>query len=114
MSRLSPAEAYRRWAPAWDDTVSPIVELERRYLLPWLTDLRGSVFVDTGWGTGRWLSYASNAGARAIGVDLSFEMLQQASFKPGIYGHVAAADMANLPLADGIADTVLCTLTLGH
>lgn len=114
MPRLAPAEAYRLWASSWDSTASPIVELERRYLLPWLQDLYGKVIVDIGCGTGRWMQFAMRAGGRAVGVDLSFEMLQQASYKPGMYGRIAAADMTRLPLAEGFADVVLCTLSLGH
>jgi malonyl-CoA O-methyltransferase len=94
--------------------VSPIVELERRYLSPWLSDLTGRKFVDIGCGTGRWMSFAARSGAHTIGIDLSFEMLQQASFKPGLFGRLAAADMTALPLVDGCADIVLCALSLGH
>ena len=114
MARLSPVEAYRLWASAWDSAASPIIELERRYLLPWMQDLYGKVLVDVGCGTGRWMQFALRAGAKATGVDLSFEMLQQASYKPGMYGRLAVADLERLPLADSFADVALCTLTLGH
>src|SRR5579871_3021966 len=114
MTRLSPAEAYRLWACSWDNSSSPIVELERRYLSPSLQDLQGKNFLDIGCGTGRWLSYAAQVGARTIGIDLSFEMLQQAARKPGLHGRTAVADMANLPLSEGSADVVLCALSLGH
>ena len=114
MARLSSAEAYRLWTGSWDDSASPIVSLEDRYLAPWLHDLWGKTFIDVGCGAGRWLSYAFQEGARCIGVDLSFEMLRHAMLKPGLDGRVAAADMAALPLPDRVADVVLCTLSLGH
>jgi malonyl-CoA O-methyltransferase len=114
MTRLSPMEAYRLWASSWDRSDSPIVELERRYLSPWLRDLHGETFVDVGCGTGRWMLHAVQEGARAIGVDLSLEMLQQAAVKPGLRGRLAAADMAALPFGEGFADVVLCALSLGH
>jgi malonyl-CoA O-methyltransferase len=114
MARLSPVEAYRLWAASWDSSASPIVELERRYLSPWLRDLQGKIFVDVGCGTGRWMLHAAQSGARTIGVDISLEMLQQAAFKPGLGGRLAIADMTKLPLADESADIVLCALTLGH
>jgi ubiquinone/menaquinone biosynthesis C-methylase UbiE len=115
MARLSPVEAYRLWASSWDSAASPIVELERRYLLSWLQELRGKTFADVGCGTGRWMSHAVHAGAAAaIGIDLSLEMLQQAAFKPGLRGRLAVGDMAALPLPDGFADVVLCALSLGH
>jgi malonyl-CoA O-methyltransferase len=114
MTRLSPVEAYRLWASSWDSSASPIVELERRYLSPWLRDLHGEKFVDVGCGTGRWMLHAAQEGARVIGLDLSLEMLRQAAVKPGLRGRQAMADMAGLPLADGVADVVLCALSLGH
>ncbi|HEY3839631.1 MAG TPA: methyltransferase domain-containing protein [Bryobacteraceae bacterium] len=114
MAPLSSAEAYRLWAASWDDSASPIVSLEDRYLSPWLHDLWGKTFIDVGCGTGRWLSYAFQEGARCIGVDLSFEMLRQAALKPGLDGRVAAAEMTSLPLPDRVADVVLCALSLGH
>jgi SAM-dependent methyltransferase len=114
MPRLSSTEAYRLWAASWDDSVSPIVSLERRSLAPWLDDLFGKTLVDIGCGSGRWLSYAFQEGARGIGLDLSFEMLQQATLKPGLCGRIAVADMAQLPLQVDVADLVLCTLSLGH
>jgi malonyl-CoA O-methyltransferase len=114
MTPLPPVEAYRLWASSWDNAVSPIVELERRYLTPWLQNLQGKSLIDIGCGTGRWMSHSVRAGARVLGIDLSKEMLQQASFKPGLYGRLAVADMAALPFADRCADVALCTLSLGH
>jgi SAM-dependent methyltransferase len=114
MTRLSPVDAYRLWAGSWDSSASPIVELEGRYLSTWLRDLRGKRFLDAGCGTGRWMLHAVEAGARTVGVDLSFEMLQQAAGRPGLRGRLAVADVAKLPLSEGWADVVLCALTLGH
>jgi malonyl-CoA O-methyltransferase len=114
MTRLSPLEAYRLWAGSWDSSPSPIVSLETRYLANWLRDLEGKCFLDVGCGTGRWMLHAAKAGARTIGIDLSFEMLQQAAAKPGLSGRLAVADVMRLPLSEGWADVVLCTLTLGH
>jgi SAM-dependent methyltransferase len=114
MRRLSPVEAYRLWACSWDSSASPIVELERRYFSDWLRDLRGKTFLDIGCGTGRWMSHAVGAGARTVGIDLSYEMLRHAGRKPGLHGRTAVADMARLPLSEGAADVVLCALSLGH
>lgn len=114
VTRLLPVEAYRLWASCWDNSASPVVELERRYLSPWLRDLHGETLVDVGCGTGRWMSHVLQEGARAIGIDLSIEMLRQAARKPGLPGRLAAADMASLPLAKECADVVLCALSLGH
>jgi malonyl-CoA O-methyltransferase len=114
MTRLAPVDAYRLWAETWDSSASPIVELERRYLSAWLRDLRGQRFIDAGCGTGRWMLHAVRAGARTFGFDLSFEMVQKAAAKSGLSGHVAVADMADLPCSENSADVVLCALSLGH
>ncbi len=114
MTRLPPAEAYRLWASSWDNSASPIVELERRHLSDWLQNLDGKVLLDIGCGTGRWMSYGVTAGAQILGFDLSFEMLQQASLKHGLRGRMAVADMTRLPVAGECADVVLCALALGH
>jgi malonyl-CoA O-methyltransferase len=114
MSALPPVEAYRLWASSWDRSSSPVVVLENRYLKPLLQDLRGKTFIDVGCGTGRWMLYAQQAGARTMGIDLSIEMLRQASLKPGLRGRLAVADMKAPPLADEFADVVLCALSLGH
>ena len=111
---LAPREGYRRWAATWDSDPSAIVALESRHLTPWLADLRGRRVLDVSCGTGRWLEFAAQAGAQVVGVDFCLEMLQRAAAKPAIGRSLAAADAARLPLPDGWAGVVLCTLSLGH
>lgn len=106
---VSAAEGYALWAETWDETASPVVALEERVLGPWLERLRPGCVVDVGCGTGRW---AARLGA--IGVDASEPMLRQAARKSGVAGCLAVANAVALPLANGVADTVLCTLTLAH
>lgn len=112
--RLATREAYRLWAPIWDSFASPIVQLERRHLTGWLQDLEGKTFLDIGCGTGRWMTHALGRGAHVFGIDISLEMLQHALGKAGLRGRIALADMAHTPLANEIADVVLCALALGH
>jgi SAM-dependent methyltransferase len=111
---LPPLEAYRLWAPGWDADPSAIVALESRYLASWLADLRGRRVLDVSCGTGRWLEFAARAGAHVLGLDLCAEMLERAGAKLPITGRLAVADAARLPVPDGWADIVLCTLSLGH
>jgi malonyl-CoA O-methyltransferase len=106
---VSAAEGYALWAETWDATASPIVALEERVLRPWIEGLRSRRAIDVGCGTGRWCARLG-----AIGVDASEAMLQQAANKGALAGRLAAADATALPIADGAADVVLCTLTLGH
>lgn len=109
MTPVSARLGYELWAGAWDDSGSPIVALEERYLAPWLSGVRPHRALDVGCGTGRW-----TARLGAIGIDASPAMLAVASLKPGLAGRVAVADAGALPIAGGVADLVLCTLTLGH
>jgi malonyl-CoA O-methyltransferase len=106
---VSAAEGYALWAATWDATPSPIVAVEERLLRPRLERLRTRHAIDVGCGTGRWTSRLS-----ALGFDASPEMLAVASSKPGLQGRVAVADAISLPVQSGVADLVLCTLTLGH
>jgi malonyl-CoA O-methyltransferase len=112
--RLSPVEAYAKWAPAWESDLSPIVALESRWLAPWLEDLRGKVFVDLSCGVGRWLAYARARGASVFGTDLCREMLLEARKKEGLRSRIALADTRALPLVTGCAGVALCALSLGH
>jgi malonyl-CoA O-methyltransferase len=111
---LAPRDAYRLWAQTWESDPSPIVSLEARVLAPWLAGLAGRRVLDVSCGTGRWMEFASRAGARVVGVDLSAEMLAEAARKPGLASRLALADAARLPVANAWADIVLCTLSAGH
>ncbi len=111
---VSPREGYRLWAESFDVSGSPIVALESRHLEPVLTDVAGKQLIDVGCGTGRWLRWAIERGARIVGADLSAEMLRAAARKPGIAGRLIQADSRRLPFPDASADIVLCTLVMGH
>jgi malonyl-CoA O-methyltransferase len=111
---LPPREAYRRWAPTWDDCPSPIVSLEAAWMAPRLGELGGKRVLDAGCGTGRWLTELLQSGAVVVGIDLSAAMLGRACRKPGVAGRVAVADLAALPVAPAWADLALCALALGH
>ena len=98
---LSVRDAYRRWAPTYDESPNPIVSLIDRHMDPGY--LRGKIAVDVACGTGR---RAAKIGA--IGVDLSFDMLSRST------GKKVQADARHLPFPDGVADLVLCALALGY
>jgi len=107
--RVSAREGYALWADSWDATPSPIVALEHRALLPWITDLRPRRAIDVGCGTGRWTERLS-----AIGLDASPAMLARAAAKPALRGRLVVADATALPIAESAADLIVCALTLGH
>ena len=107
--RVSAREGYELWAATWDATPSPIVAVEQRALLPWISGTCARRAIDVGCGTGRWTGRLG-----AVGVDVSQAMLQHAAQKPGLRGRLAVADAHALPFAAKSADLVLCALTLGH
>lgn len=114
---VSPREAYRYWADSFDEG-TPILALESRQLLPVLSnalpEAAGKRFLDIGCGTGRWLRWAVDRGGRAVGADLSPEMLHIAQRKPGLSGRMAQADAMATPFRDACADVVLSALVIGH
>jgi ubiquinone/menaquinone biosynthesis C-methylase UbiE len=112
--RVAPLEAYARWAATFDCEDSAIVALETRSLIPRMPQIAGKRFIDIGCGTGRWLRWSVERGARAAGVDLSLPMLREAERKSQVAGRVAHGDALRAPFPDGCADIVLSTLALGH
>jgi SAM-dependent methyltransferase len=102
---VSPQEGYRQWAQTYDQSPNPMVALETRYVAEWIEVQPGECLIDVGCGTGRWIK--STGG---IGVDLSREMLERTQ----AVGRIVQGDALRLPFASGIADIVLCSLTLGY
>lgn len=111
---IDPVEGHRLWAANYDTDHNPLLALERRVLQPHLDKLRGKFVVDVGCGTGRWLTFASESGARVAGLDLTPEMLTQAAAKPGLQGRLARADAQSLPLTDATADIALCSFCISY
>ena len=113
MNALSPAEAYRIWAPAYSAETA-ISQIEDELVSAITPPLDGSRLLDAGCGTGRRL--VDSAAAEAVGVDLSPEMLdagigraQSAARIRGIVGDIRA-----LPFPDNSFDVVWCRLAIGH
>lgn len=112
---LSSCEAYRQWARSYDTEQNPMLTLERRYLEPLLPDATGLDVVDLGCGTGRWLEILKkDAPRKMLGVDFSFEMLQQAKRKLSGAATLLCADSAAVPLEKASADLVLGTFVLSY
>jgi SAM-dependent methyltransferase len=102
---VSPREGYRQWAPTYEESPNPMVALEARSVAEWLEKKPGQRLIDVGCGTGRSLKSAGD-----IGVDLSREMLERTRAA----GRIVQGDAMRLPFASGIADIVLCSLTLAY
>jgi ubiquinone/menaquinone biosynthesis C-methylase UbiE len=112
--RVSPLEGHRIWSGSYDEAPNPLVALDMRILSDRLGPLRGLRVVDVACGTGRWMSAAYAQGAQVSGIDFCREMLVAAAQKPGLSGGVALAQADRLPMADGSADLVLCSLAIGY
>jgi malonyl-CoA O-methyltransferase len=130
---LDPAAAYARWAASYPPHAHNALMLtEERAVLACLpADLGGSVVLDAGCGSGRYMLHALRRGAASVvGVDLSREMLARAGAE--LAGELAAAGpraraargpgsvallqgtIEALPLQARSADLTICALTIGH
>ncbi len=116
---LAPAEAYRLWAPSYDDRGdNAILFLEEKEVLPILANcvLPGKRVIDFGCGTGRHLRHCKELGVtELVGVDISREMLAIARGKLGSSGaDLIEAHIKELPLIRSIFDVGIASLSLSH
>ena len=113
MNALSPAEAYRIWAPTYSSETA-VSQIEDELVAAITPPLDGLRLLDAGCGTGRRL--AGTTAAEAVGVDLSPEMLDagigRSGSNPPVRGIVG--DIRALPLPDRSFDVVWCRLAIGH
>lgn len=109
--RLDPQSAYSRWAPGYPpEPHNLLMEIEQATVLELMPDVRGRTVLDAGCGSGRYLRELEARGARAVGMDLSAEMLARARyFTPKL----ARADLRALPFDAMSLDLVVCALALG-
>src|SRR5690242_4890466 len=112
--RVAAVEGYRIWAPTYDTSPNPLLELESSLLPQHFPPLARKLVADVGCGTGRWAQYAAGLGARVIAMDLSHEMLLHAARKPGLSGALVQADAASLPLPANTTDVVVCSFTIAY
>ncbi|HYG30056.1 MAG TPA: class I SAM-dependent methyltransferase [Allosphingosinicella sp.] len=107
MNGLPARDAYRLWAPIYGDE-NAVSWLEDRLVAEMTPPLSGSRLLDAGCGTGRRLR--GTGAARAVGIDLSPEMLEAG----GGDGALLVGDLRALPLADRAFDLIWCRLAIGH
>ena len=110
---LDPREAYELWAPSYPPLAhNGLMELEERTLLGLLPEVAGSVALDVGCGSGRYLRRLAERGAlRTFGCDLTPAMLARAR---AVEPRLALGDAAALPFAGAHFDLVLAGLVVGH
>lgn len=87
-----------------------LMEVEERAVLELLPEVRGKSVLDVACGTGRYVQLLEQRGARALGLDFSYEMLARSeSDFPRAQG-----DMNTLPLRAACAEVIVCGLAVGH
>jgi len=113
MTALAAREAYRLWAPSYS-AENAVTCLEQRLVDALGPAPAGLRLLDVGCGTGRRL--VGTGAARAIGVDLSPEMLATGRLELGFGPEVQLqlGDARTLRLPDGAFDLVWCRLMVGH
>lgn len=78
-------------------------------------DLKGKLVLDAGCGIGRYMEVAQKAGARIIGVDMSYSVgpaYRNVGRLPNV--DIVQADLMNLPFKEGVFDTVFSLGVLHH
>lgn len=108
---LAPREAYRLWAEEYPPFAhNLLMEVEERAVVELLPGVRGKLVLDLACGTGRYMRLLRARGARAIGLDFSFEMLARSESE---YPR-AQGDMSRLPLRSASVEVIVCGLAVGH
>jgi len=108
-------EGHSLWAESYDRMENPLLALEERVMDALLPAPSNAFVLDVACGTGRWLHRLLAHGAHGgLGVDLSSEMLSQASTHPALKGKLIRGHGNSLPLPDGAADLVICAFAVGY
>jgi malonyl-CoA O-methyltransferase len=111
---VSAVEGHRLWAPVYDSNPNPLLALEGRIVRGFLCGVRPERMIDVACGTGRWMLYFRQTGAAVTGVDSCREMLMQAARHDALRNRLILADAQNIPLADEIADLVICSFAASY
>lgn len=111
---VSAGEGHRIWSSQYDETPNPILALEMRVLAPRLGGIGGLRVLDAGSGTGRWMEWAEQRGARVFGVDACREMVLESVRKPSLAGRTVLADVRGIPVGNDTVDIAICSFTLGY
>jgi len=112
--QLGVREGHAIWSATYDEAPNPLLELEKRTVLPWLPKLDGKTFVDVACGTGRWASFAAQQGADVFGADFSAPMLARAATGRAAGTRFVQADALQLSFPDGLADFSVCAFAAGY
>ena len=112
---LTNTEIYALWSQVYDEQPNPMLSLEQRVLGALLPDIENKDVLDLGCGTGRWLATLSNKSPASLtGIDVSPQMLHQATLKLGSRARLVQGDCSSANLRPGSADLILASFVLSH
>jgi ubiquinone/menaquinone biosynthesis C-methylase UbiE len=102
---------YERWAQSYPPVPhNPLMRAEQALMRRLWPAARGRRVLDLACGSGRYAQLLAGEGAAAVfALDRSPQMLRQVAGAT-----LVQASMMRLPFADGIFDTVVCGLAVGH
>lgn len=112
--RIQVRDGYDLWSRIYDERVSTLVALDRRYTLRHLRPRSGERILDAGCGTGVHLDSMLQAGANPVGLDFSAGMLAVARRTHRAAPLVRADLNRHLPILGRVFDAVLCALVSEH
>jgi malonyl-CoA O-methyltransferase len=97
------------WSRFWDQVETPLVEA-------WLRSRPTGAVLDLGCGSGRYRRLIQESANSYIGVDISGKMLEenQKKHRDLTSATLINADIANVPLPDAAADSIICTRVLSN
>jgi len=114
MIRVPAIEGHRLWAESYDQAPNPLLALEARTMRRILERAQPKRVIDVACGTGRWLLRLQQSGVSVFGIDACDAMLLQAAKSSSLSGRLLLGEVGHLPIRDGAADLVLCSLALGY
>lgn len=104
---------YAEWAANYDSPGNPVLLAEEPVVRELVARYPAGVALDAACGTGRHAAYLAAAGHRVTGIDSTPEMLEVAKVKVPT-ARFETADLAAIPLSDGVMDLAVCALALTH
>ncbi len=111
---LAPVDGYNLWAHSYNSVSNPIKNLSDRFIETTMPDLKGKDFLDCGCGTGRFCSFARDAGAASItGIDISKAMIELARARCPTAEYFCE-DIIRLNLREDSYDVALAALVIAH
>jgi malonyl-CoA O-methyltransferase len=111
---VSALEGHSRWAPVYDSSPNPLLDLERRTVIGLLGAAMPRSVVDVACGTGRWMLHFHKTGAHVTGIDACPEMLAEAARHQPLRGRLILADAQALPIGAGTAGLVICSFAASY